>query len=74
MNEPCTSPGMIIKVSENSIMGIHRDGAGNSIAEQIEEPIVEKVQFSSGAYQDDVDLFYYHSVGFVFVVLFEYTG
>ena len=37
-------------------MDIHHDGVGNSIVEQVEKPIVEKVQFSSGAYQDGADL------------------
>ena len=42
-------------------MDVHHKGAGNSIAEQVEKPIMEKVQFSSGAYQDSADLysFYY---------------
>ena len=33
-------------------MDIHREGAGNSTVKQVEKPTVEKVQFSSGAYQD----------------------
>ena len=40
-------------------MDMHHTGAGNSIAEQVEKPIMEKVQFSSGAYQDSEDFVFF---------------
>ena len=57
-------------------VGCTTKGAGKSLVISLhEKPTVEKVQISSGAYQDLVGgRVFSVNIGFVFAVLFDYKG